>query len=427
MATEQGTTTRVHPALVLILFIAVVHATFYAFAIPPWALEDEEQHVDYALTIRDEWRGPKIDEFLDQRIIDSAAETDRWQALGLSPPPSLDPAQMGLEGLSYEGFQPPLYYLVFGQILRVSGDDPLTAMYIGRGLSVLLFAGLVGTVWFLMRRLVKDSDIYLPAGAALLASAMPVLAAAGGRTNNDILAIFLVGLGLLAVLRLIDDPSPMNAVAVGAAGAAAALTKTSGLALFAPILIGLFILWRRREASRQIVIDSIGLASVGAVGAAVFTYARYGVWEGTSAIAAPMFRPFVPRGPVTFVRDLIESAWDPYFSFPRAMTGDILFVCFVVAGLAALLVTRRMDGRCWAMLSVAGPLIVVLWLGNRAGLLFGDTRPLLPAYAAFIVVAMAGWRNLLKGRLALIPGSVSVFVAVAYALGYVDRLNALQA
>src|SRR5579875_3070237 len=72
---------RMSVILFILMFIVVFgHGVIYALTMPPWDVSDEEQHLDYALTIRDDLSLPRLHDYVHPRIIQSAHATDRWAA-----------------------------------------------------------------------------------------------------------------------------------------------------------------------------------------------------------------------------------------------------------------------------------------------------------------------------------------------------------
>src|SRR3989304_130835 len=96
-----------------ILLLGLFHGGLYASFLPPWGLIDEEQHVHYIQSLAVHQEIPLVGKtYLSQDIVDSLFETRRWEVFHWPTPQSRDPRAMGLEGHSYEGYQPPLFYLL---------------------------------------------------------------------------------------------------------------------------------------------------------------------------------------------------------------------------------------------------------------------------------------------------------------------------
>src|SRR5688572_7592509 len=97
-------------ALPLLMLVAFFHGALYAAFLPPWGLIDEAQHLHYIQYIAEAQRLPVAgDLYLSEEIVDSLFATRRWETFHWTPPPAPDPQVMGLEGFSYEAYQPPLF------------------------------------------------------------------------------------------------------------------------------------------------------------------------------------------------------------------------------------------------------------------------------------------------------------------------------
>lgn len=406
----------------LAMLLVVAHGVFYVVLIPPWDLFDEEQHLDYALTLRDERRIPHIDEPIRQSIVDSAVETDRWSTFQIGRPESTVPEEMGLEGRSFEGYQPPLYYALVALVTIPAGDDVLLAMYLGRSLGVLLPVVFAATGWALARRWLPGSSVCVPLSAALVAGGVPAAASAAGRVNNDLLVAVLIGLTLLATVRLVDRPEPRRAWLAGMLAAAAILTKSTGLLALAIVLAGVWMLWRKDQRLDSLALRALLPGSVGLVLWTAFTYARYGTLSGTSAFLE-LVVPFDSISPSAFLGRTWLNAWSSYWG---AYSGDLLRIGI---GIAVLLVIAaggfgylvRGSGTLWrprvvALLVgiLAGGLLIVLWVGNVTGLVHPHGRILLPVYPAAAALLVGGWSRL-HPRAALVPGVLTVVGAVVFA------------
>ena len=150
--------------------IAMGHAALYAWTTPPWHLFDEEQHVDYTLSLRDR-RLPEISDDIHQGIVDDAVANDRWTTFGLPRPRSTQVADLGLEGRSYEAFQPPLYYAAGVVAILPAGHDAGRALAWMRALSVLLAGGVAALVvlvsWEAVQKWDGKLSVNMYGGAAL--------------------------------------------------------------------------------------------------------------------------------------------------------------------------------------------------------------------------------------------------------------------
>lgn len=232
-------------ALPLLFILAFLHGALYAGFLPPWGLIDEAQHFHYIQYIAEEQTLPVAGElYLSDEIVQSLFATRRWETFHWTPPPAPDPRVMGLEGHSYEAYQPPLFYLAMAPVYQALPDNTLAKVYVLRGLVVLL--SLV-TVWALYRTvgLLLPQFPQLPFLAGLLLVAIPERAIATSRINNDVLlevvaALFFVTLVHAAVAGLNARRSLLLGLLLGLG----IWTKTPAALLIAPLLL---LLWLRRH------------------------------------------------------------------------------------------------------------------------------------------------------------------------------------
>src|SRR5258707_13519757 len=115
--------------LLMILVLALLRGGLYASYLPPWGLVDEEQHLHYVQYLAEHQAIPVVGQtYLSAEIIDSLFATHRWEIFHWPGPPSHAPESMGLEGYSYEGYQPPLAYLALVPIYWLLPGDILTKL-----------------------------------------------------------------------------------------------------------------------------------------------------------------------------------------------------------------------------------------------------------------------------------------------------------
>lgn len=154
--------------------------------------------------------------------------------------------------LTYEDWQPPLYYLLQTPAYRLANGSP-PAM---RMVSVLLGAGVV-VLAYLIARQVFNGRVWLALAAAVFVAFLPQHLAILGSVNNDSLAELLIAATLfILVIPWPDDPPPDRALGLGLLLGAGFLTKGTAY-LLAPVA-GIFILaryWARwRPLARALVL-----------------------------------------------------------------------------------------------------------------------------------------------------------------------------
>lgn len=209
--------------LLLLAYLALGAA--FAVRTPVWQAPDEPAHYNYVHQLADgHW--PVI-------------EPGDWDQAYLSEVvgSEFDPAYP-VVGITYEDWQPPLYYLAQWPVYRLSGGS-LPAM---RLLSVLFGAGVVALAW-VIGRAVFDGNAPRALAVAAFVAFLPQHLAILGSVNNDSLAeLIITAILALLVLPWPDRPPRGRLLALGLLLGAGFLTKATAY-LMAPV-IGVFLLAR---------------------------------------------------------------------------------------------------------------------------------------------------------------------------------------
>lgn len=298
-------------AIVALLALAVLRGGRMALYLPPWGLIDEEQHLDYIRSLAEAGTVPVANRTpLSPQIIESLFRSHRWTTFHWPTPSSNDPADLGLEGYSYEGFQPPLYYVLMAPVFRLLPGGVLGKLFALRLVAVALS---LATVWITWR---IASDLF--PGNALLSLLPPLIlvmlperAMAASRVNNDVLlepiaaAFFWV-----AVRILLDGLTVRRSLALGLFLGLGFLTKTSMavLALAIPC-----ILWFRRHDAGLLTKALAALAPAIVLGAPLIlrNLRLYGDWSGFAG-----FRVLVnSAGPQLSLSALLSAAQSLFGNF----------------------------------------------------------------------------------------------------------------
>lgn len=398
---------RVGVIAVLCGVIAVAHSLVYVFAVPPWALEDEEQHVDYVLEIRDDHRLPRIDQTIRESIVRSTIAADRWGSLGVgvtSQDP--DPAHRGLEGLSYEAYQPPLYYVVLAAIVAPAGHHLVLVMYLGRLFGAVL-AGVGAALTALLAarwcRCGFERRAALIAGLAI--GAIPAYAEATARINNDTGLLVAVTAALLALTRFVDHPTRKRAKQTGLCLGIAVAMKISGLVLLAPAIVALGAAWPRtlrRERFVYIVIMLLPSLAI-AVAWALVSNARYGVFNPVTAVIERIVRfPVLPLG--TLARDAARLTGEPFGHWSTEPLVAVATAGFVVVGLVLSVRCPPGNVRWLLIAAITGGTVAGLLRANAAGVVNAfNSRYVLFSYPALVAAASVGWATVGRRVVAALP------------------------
>ena len=172
--------------LALLLLGYLVLGTLFAVRTPAWQAPDEPAHVNYVRQLVQGGLPIIAPGDWDQEYLS--------QVVGAEFAPAYP-----VDGLTYEDWQPPLYYLLQAPIFALSGGS-LLAM---RLLSVLLGAGVVALA-YVVGRAVFDGDIPAALAVAAFVAFVPQHLAILGSVNNDSLAELIIA----AMLALLVVPWP---------------------------------------------------------------------------------------------------------------------------------------------------------------------------------------------------------------------------
>jgi hypothetical protein len=402
--------------LALVVSVALLYGLFYAVALPPWDIHDEEQHLAYALTLRDEHRIPRIDEPLRQDVADAAIASDRWSAFRIGRPDTSSVGVMGLEGRSYEGFQPPLYYALLALLTRLTGDDPVRALFLARAAGAVLLAAFGAIAWALARAWFPESRSLGPLGAGLTAVAIPSAATASARVSNDLLAAVLVAGGILVLARWLERPRASLAILVGVLGAGAIVAKSSGLILLPVVLAALVT----RRSSPGIVGQRIAMlapAAVAALALVAWNEARYGVPDGTAAYLE-RYGAWAPLSFAHFWKAFWLTSWSDYWG--AYGVGTLLVVTNVallgIVGGSALGLARRPPSTALLLTgALAVTILLAVTYANHIAIDRPGGRFLLPLYPALAALIVGGWARLMS-RGAVFPAAATWLLSLAYAV-----------
>jgi hypothetical protein len=227
--------------LLLILLLALVRGGMYASFLPPWGLIDEQQHVHYIQYVAENRALPVIGQlYLSPEIVESVFSTRRWEVFHWSPHLVADPTQIGLEGHSYEGYQPPLFYIMMAFFFVILPGDMLFKLFALRWLMVVLSLSTVVICYLLVRKVFPKYSM-LPDIICLILVLVPERTMAVSRVNNDgllevISAIFVYS----CTSAMLKPPSVRKSWLLGLWLGLGVLTKTS-MGIMAALLPFIFL------------------------------------------------------------------------------------------------------------------------------------------------------------------------------------------
>ena len=249
-------------AWLAVFIVALLHGGLYASFLPPWALTDEEQHVHYIQHLVEKQALPVVGQtFLSPEIAASAFQAQRWKTFHWPAPTSPYPQDWGLEGHSYEGYQPPLFYALLAPVYAVLPPPLLIKVY---GLRWAMVSISLVTIWLAgkITRELFPQQSHLPLVVGLLLAVLPERIAAVSRVNNDVLLEVLATAFIGVVTQtMLGGLSIRRAQWLGALLGLGVLTKASAAVL---VLLLPVVFWANRSVSnwRQCVLWTFGLATV---------------------------------------------------------------------------------------------------------------------------------------------------------------------
>lgn len=258
--------------------LALVRSLVLGWLIPPYQSSDEPWHLDYARSVAS-GRIPVLGRSLMDTGIahdDVALSASRHLNLyGIDNPP-----------MSREATQPPLAYLVPAVGWAAAGS-PRHALYLFRLFDALIGAALVVATWWAARAMFPGRQWAAPLAAAT-AVFLPSIAIVASTGNNDALATLcgIVVVGAAGGL-VRSSASRRGWGLLGVGVGAAALVKSTGLALIAPALVAAVLApaVANRLRWQRAVLTAVPAAALSAVWF-VHNLAVYGDLTGTTAFRA---------------------------------------------------------------------------------------------------------------------------------------------
>lgn len=300
--------------IALFLF-AFLRGALYASFLPPWGLVDEEQHFDYIKRLAEYQTVPIANQtFLSPEVIASLFETKRWEKFHWQTPRSSNPLDLGLEGYSYEGYQPPLFYLANVPLYLALPDSILLKLY---GLRLAMVLASLLTIWIAIR---LSEDFFpgvplLPYVVGLVLSVIPERTMATSRLNNDVLLEVLGALlAWISVQTVLHGITAQRARLLGVVLGLGMLTKVSIVAF---VIALVFVYWLRRQDGDWIrnLLWTLGLAIIITAPSVIYNLQIYGDWSGFRAFQQlnESFKVF-QHPPLSCVT-LVTAWWDLFRHF----------------------------------------------------------------------------------------------------------------
>jgi hypothetical protein len=301
----------------------------------------------------------------------------------------------------------------------LAGDSADRARIVARLHGPFLLAALGALTWFLALHWFPEHGRRGAAGAALTVAAIPAAAQAAGRVNNDLLAAVLIAAGLLVLTDLVARADQRDAAVLGCIATAAILTKSHGLLIVPPTMVGLVLLWRARRLSARIALLSLGPPVCSACAWMVWNVQRYGTLDGATAYL-DRYRTYQPLPAEKFMEAIWLTAWSDYWG--AYQTGSTLRLVTNLAVISLALVAAWSLAWHRPMLPVVAlagtlsvALIAALLYANHTAIVRPGGRVALPVYPALAVLVVGGWGRFSPRPLMLAPALVGWLLALAYA------------
>ena len=215
-----------HTPLLLILLIYLLLGALYATLTPAWQAPDEPAHYNYVRQLA-AGRLPVMELGDYDEAYKNAAVSS-----GFAP-------EYDLSLLTYEDWQPPLYYLLLTPIFWLSGGSLLAL----RLASLLLGAGVVALAYAVAQRL-RPQQRWVAWGTAVFVALVPQHLAILASVSNDALAELLIAGMLLAIVGMADwqlETDKRPALWLGVLLGLGYLTKGTAYAITAVVGVALLL------------------------------------------------------------------------------------------------------------------------------------------------------------------------------------------
>lgn len=455
-ATERGIVTRRgsgqhvargHVAIIVVLVVVgLARGLFWSVALEVTSPIDEVQHLAYVISVAEDGTPPVVgEETVPREYLELVARSRTWPVRQVPVEFSTDDPAWGAVVASYEGVQPPLYYLTLAPVYLVAdaaGVGPLATLFLLRFVSVLVALTAIPLLYLLARELFADRPV-------IWIAAPTVLVAVQGfngnlaQVSNDVLVVPVAILTLLPVARAIRrGPTWWQAGALGALLGVAQLTKatTVGLIVLAGLGAVIAAYRHRPDIGRLIGWPAV----VGATAAVViapwiaWNLATYGAISAASqveGITGPL-QPEIPmslRGLVTQAKGAASAFWELQLTFlepwhPYPLAWYVAVALAVGAATVAAVRSRQRRPTVVVWLAVALPvsfatmLLVIYAATGGAGAGLG--RHLYVALGPTVLALTAGIVTGLPRRASVVALAVTVALAlwmeVGPTRGYLD-------
>ena len=405
---SAATTVRWREAPLVLACAIVAYSALalgYIDSTPIWQNPDEPAHYNYIEQVADTGTLPVL-----QQGDWNTALLDRLKNGRLQPTDSV-------ASIRYEGWQPPLYYVLAAPLFRLSEREPVEQQVN----TLRLFGAALGALTLIAGYLVAR-EVLAPSLAAAVPVAMvgvPMFSAVSSSISADALGNLFAAVLVLVLLRTLALPrvDARRASALGALVALGVLAKLA-LAIFVPI--GLAVVMYRATRKLRCALAFVGVGTAVGTPWMIHQVTSYGLTDPLAtarhAIVTdqPRFPGLTPEYVSSFLTISFHSFW-AQFGWMGIVAPDRLYwawgaLCVLaVLGLLLHLRSPRWQPR-WLLL---GATIIGAWLaylGYNVTFQQPQGRYLFTALAPLAVFLVVGWAAWVPPRL---RGPVSLALSFA--------------
>jgi len=416
--------------LALILAVYLLLGGLYAIYTPAWQAPDEPAHYNYVRQLAEQGDLPVMGPG-DY----PAAYLEQLKAARF-------PGSMPIDSLRYEGWQPPLYYVLAAPVYRLWGGAllPLRLFSVALGAGVVLMTYAIG-------RAACPGDRLLALGAAAFVAFVPMQLAIVASVNNDALTELLVAGVALRLLGWLSRPGrPARwLVVTGFLLGLGLVTKAS--VYYTALPLALVALWLVERRPGPLLAQGATLLAPAAL-VAVPWFARNLALYGWPDLLGKLNHDQVVAGQLRTADYLSQVGWPAYLvdfatTTFRSFWGQFGWMgvpmdrrLYVALGMVSALAVAGCALLAWRRRAAPGGeiarsqpsrypvVLLILWLAFAAGgyLYYNISfvqfqgRYLFPALAPTGLLAVAGWRALLSRRGSGVGAGVSGLIAAGGAL-----------
>jgi hypothetical protein len=369
---------------------------------------DERAHLAYVQEVAEHGRIPWV-----------GHDYVSWQELAIEqstyPHPSgLIPRLLGLRGSSYEGWQPPLYYVLAAPAYLIPSNyrDKILAV---RAFDLLLLLAAAAILAVLARAVFRERW-RIPYCLALSTMLWPGVLVRAITVSNAALELPLVLLYVLVVWNATTRPSARSMLGASGLLGLCVMTQLTLVCLAILLVVPLVALLRERRDRRTFCAATLALALPAMLVAPwlALNESRYGALTASSLVErlTAAYAPTgsglgaVASGLARFTHTALpQEWWREYHGMPGAISITLPTLLLLIAALPVMRHPRLLRSRAAGLLAAPLPLgiatlVAIALLAEWPASLFPRyVNPMLPPFALFAAWA---WTRARMGRKSLL-------------------------